>query len=95
MDDERLIDALADLRGRLEGQHLVFCTFALAMLSTHPDPAQVMRRFRGLLEHATDPELPALDDAVLGYLESAARAFDQMVQLAVPSTDPQHSAEPD
>jgi hypothetical protein len=65
--------------------------FLLALLSTHPQPAVVVRRFRKLVDELTWDTDSADDQSYLSLVHRSAAAFDRMIQDLLLATDGQSS----
>lgn len=85
MTDQQLLD-------RLNSEHDVLRVFLLALLSTHPNPRQVMRRYRAMKELMLDlyRRDSAVDETRVSQFLKTAASLDQIVQILMPELDPQH-----
>ena len=85
---------LESLSLRVSGHEAMQTAFLLALLSTHPEPERVMRRFRSLFDVLEEGSATPHERLIFAQARKAAAAFEQAVQIALPTTDPQHANGP-
>lgn len=89
MDEEEIAEALAMLKAQIFGQHVALAAFVAALLSTHPDPSTVLRRFDRFRQLLQDPALfPELDEKARHFAAQFGSSDAVLAARLMPAADP-------